>query len=238
MEKPRLSPQAQRIYRVLLEKGEMDAGEVGKALGIFSQAVYREARQLQVLGLVTETRQWPARFRARRTTEAVYFYLQKEREWFFEAFGGGSKSDSRRQIGALEISFIQTRQESYERFTKDLAHAQRTARLLVSGLEVPAEQILAYKQAVDRGVKISLLVQQEGLTNKEMLRNWQRLGIAVRSTKTIDARVFLIDDRIGYLLSYNVLKPNQAIGVRFTYPPITFLLSDLFENRWKTANKV
>lgn len=238
MEKPRFPPQAQRIYRLLLEKSVMDAGEIGRALGIFPQAVYREARQLQALGLVEETSHWPAQFRARSTTEAVYFYLQKEREWFFEAFRDGSHSESRRQTDRLEISFIQTRQESYRRFTKDLAHAQRTARLLVSGLEVPAEQMLAYMQAVERGVEIQVLVQQEGLTNKEMLGNWQKLGILVRSIKIIDVRILTIDERICYLLSYDPHKPHQAIGIRFAYPPIAFLLSELFKKRWKTANRV
>lgn len=238
MEKPRLSPQAQRIYRLLLEKSVMDAGEVGKALGVFPQAVYREARQLQALGLVEETSRWPVRFRARSTMDGIHFYLQKEREWFFEAFGGGSKSDNRRQTDGLGISFIQTRQESYERFTKDLATAQKTARLLVSGLEVPAEQMLCYKQAVDRGVEIKILVQQEGLTKKEMLRNWQTLGVLVRSIQTIDVRILTIDERICYLLSYDPHKSHQAIGIRFAYPPIAFLLSELFQKRWKIANKV
>lgn len=238
MEKPRLSPQSQKIYRVLFEKGDMDAREIGKALEIFPQAVYREGRRLQALGLVTETSRWPSRLRARSTAEALNFYLIKEREWFLEAFARGSKSDRRRQTDALGISFMQTRSESYERFTKDLATAQKTARLLVSGLEVPAEQILSYKQALERGVEIKLLVQQEGLKNKEMLNNWKKLGVALRSTEQIDARVLLIDEKIAYLLSYDVHKPREAVGVGFAYQPIVILLGELFENRWKTARKL
>jgi len=52
------------------------------------------------------------------------------------------------------------------------------------------------------------------------------------------ARIIIFDSKIFYLTSYNPQNKEEAIGIRFAYPPIAKQISDLFEKRWKASKPI
>jgi sugar-specific transcriptional regulator TrmB len=230
-----------RVYRLLLKEGAMTAKEIGNKLGIFAQAVYREIEKLEKLGWVVREGKYPVKFGAKSPTEAVQSYLITQREWFEENIGSvkrektvkkGKKEDKSR------VSFIQSRADSLDKGLNDQKRAEKEICLLVSGDEVPAEVMLANKRAMERGVKIKILAQKVDERNREMIRNWQRMGMEVRVGKMLEARVIIIDEKVVYLVSYNPEKNEEGVGVRLAYPPIVRLMREVFKRRWREGKEL
>jgi len=227
------SPQAVEIYQLLSAGKPLSAKEVGRHLHIFPNAVYREIKQLLALGFVEEIYSYPVKFQAKPANEAIAFYTSIVRQNFYEMLGlTGSASQN------LKISFFQTRENLLERFNKDAAKAKKQMNIIVSGHEIPAETTLAYKQAVDRGVKVRKLIQNKDEENIRLAKSWQKMGIETRYTPLIQARIVTIDGHITHFGSYNPKRHLESAGVRFDYAPYAALMDEMFEQRWKLGKEI
>lgn len=216
----------------------MTATELARDLHILPQAAYRAARPLVKFGCIDVLGRRPVRFRAKMATESLNALLYATREWFESTVQAHRDVEQTRssENGSFNMSFITNREDLVEHVTRDTRNAMLTLNLIVSGLEVPAETILENKRAIDRGVRIRILVQRQDV-NKEMLTNWRRMGINVRLCPSIDARIITIDDRITYLTSFDPNEKEEGVGVRFDYPPIAQLMNDIFEDRWRAGQE-
>lgn len=226
-------PQSLAVYRLLAHRVPMTAKDIGEKLGIFPNAVYRSLRPLIESGFVREVEVYPARFEANSYTDAIDFYSSKIRDSFLSGFSQMTPGDEK-----IGISFIKTRTELLDATNSDIEDARDSANFIVSGLEVPAETILAYKKSVERGVLVRTLVQNLDDTNGEMLSNWQRIGIKVRYYPNMEARIFVVDRKIVYFTSYDPKNKEEATGVRFAYSPFAKIMGEVFENRWKVAKPI
>lgn len=233
-----LSPQAAEVYRMLLATDEpTTAKSLGSKLSIFPNSVYRVVKDLEKHGLVERLSGRPVRFRARPAEKAVDGLFLPYREWFLESFSAG-KEDRVEERDDLGVSFIHNRDESIERSTEDQKSAKKEVLLIISGDEVPQETILVNKQAMERGVKIKIIAQRVDEENREMLENWQKMGMEIRYSPTIKTRITIIDGRIVYIVSYNPEDYKQGIGVRFNYPPVAHLLREMFMRRWRETKRI
>ena len=231
-----IPPQSAKVYGFLTSHDARSAKEIAKALNIFPHAVYKAIQPILELGLVYKLPGYPTKFQARPMSEAVNIYSSVIGQNFLEAFG---KHQTRgKTFFRLELNFIQTRKERLEFLYKDTATAKAEINLIASGLEVPAEMILAYKRAMERGVIIRIIVQNLNEVNQNMLNNWKRLGVAVKYSPGIGARIYIFDREVLYLSSYDSEDKREAIGVRFAYAPIAKLMDELFEQRWKAAKDI
>jgi sugar-specific transcriptional regulator TrmB len=234
--KPLLSKQATAIYRLLLQKPLLSAQEIAMKLIILPNAVYRTAQTLIDMGLIEGTNSYPVKYQAKSKDEAVENYINISKKIFLTNFHDvqGEQDGG----NGLSVSFIKTRAELLQMTQQDILTAQVTIDHIVSGLEIPAETILALKKSSDRGIKLRFLIQNLNELNREMITNWQKMGLRVRYYPMIEARIIIFDSRIIYLTSYNPQNKDEAIGVRFAYPPIAKQMSDLFERRWKIAEQL
>lgn len=230
-------PLAISIYELLLKTNEMTANEIATRMGILPHSVYRTAKTLKQLGLIEWVGRRPARFKVKPHDEAIENYLLLHREWFYRTFLN-SLDQSNKQLQNLDIYFIRNKETMYDFLINDFRAVKESAHLVVSGLEAPAEIVLENKRAIERGVSIKTIVQETGSYNKEMLSNWKKMGIEVRVIKLIEVRIFLFDQKIVYLLTYQPLRNEEIIGIRLAYPPIARLINELFVERWKLANTI
>jgi len=136
---------------------------------------------------------------------------------------------------SLDVSFVRNRTELLKKTDHDLMQTKVEAHLIVSGLEVPAETVLKYKHAVDRGVTVRILVQNLNEANKEMLHNWQRNGVDVRHYHVLEARIFIFDAQVVYITSYDPQEKEVGTGVRLNNPAIARVMNDTFRQRWDAA---
>ena len=222
-----IPPQSIRVFNTI-KKSPKTAKEIGRLLNVLPNAVYRAVKPLQDLGLVEE-RGYPVKFIAKPETSAIEIYSQAMKQNFFEIFGELSQSPALN----LQINFIHTRKEMLELYNKDIVLAKKFCNIIISGHEIPAQTMLANKQAMDKGVPIRILVQT--LDYPEMLNNWKRIGHEIRYYPKVNARIVTIDENIVYFASYDPKDNKKAIGVRFVYPPYARLMDELFEQRWTKA---
>ncbi len=232
-----LSRQTEDIYRLLLTCDGLTAREIGSKLGIFPHAVYRSIKPILALGLVEQLDTYPVLYHAKAREEALSTFLLVARENFLRKFSQKKELQVSNNI-PLDISFIQNRIDLLERSNIDIKQSTDSVHHIVSGLEIPAETVLELKNAVERGVQIKFLVQKLDEVNKNMLFNWQRLGIEVKYFPLLESRIIIIDEKIVYITSYNPDKKEEAVGVRFVYPPIAFLMEEVFLKRWDIAKKI
>lgn len=229
------SPQAMDIYRLLEVSGSKSAKEIGVKLKIFPHGVYRAVKQLLALGFAEEIHSYPVKFIARPNSQALELFLGATRQSFGSAFGKNHQPHIHK---LLPLSFVQRRQDLLKMTSKDTNNAKSTINYIASGLDVPAETILANQRAVERGVKVRLIAQNLKEVTEEKLRSWQKAGVEVRHYPNIEARIFVFDGQIVYFTSYDPNNMHEALGMRFNYPPYAQMMSELFEQRWKLAKEL
>ncbi len=230
-----ISPQSEQIYRLLLKNHSLTAKAIAKNLNIFPHAVYRAAKPLIEFGFIHKVGEYPIKYEAKPISETVDLYAFLIMKSFREAFYSGQKEIFNKP---LDIQFIKDREDLIEKTNRDLENSKITVDFIISGLEVSPETVLQYKNALQRGVKIKAIVQNLDETTKEMFDNWQRMGVVVRYHPNMEARIFIIDEKIVYFTSYNPQNKDEAIGARFNYSPLARLINELFEKRWKIAEKI
>ena len=235
-----LSHQSMAVYQLLTRGKALTAKDIARDLGILPNAVHRSAGVLVELGLIGRCDARPVRFQIRPQKEAIQSYLLVSVNTFMKNFSHKEK-DGASSNGAranLSISFINTRSQLLEMTNNDTKTACKSINHLVSGLELPAETILSLKKAVDRGVRLRFLVQNLDELDHVMIYNWKRMGLDVRHFPLLEARIIVFDSKIVYLTSYNPRKKEEAMGVRFSYPPIGRQMNELFERRWKISRPI
>lgn len=232
------SRQTEAIYKILLDDQPLDAKEISERLNVLPHAVYRSIKPLLSVGLVKKLNEYPVKFGITTSQDALDAYFLTTRENFLQTFFPNGVNEDKKGKVALNISFIKDRQELLERSNQDMGKVRSGVNLIVSGLEVPAETILEYKRAVDRGVKIRTLVQRLDETNAEMLGNWRKIGIDVRFFPLLEARILIFDNELVYITSYNPNNQNEGIGMRFDYPPVARIMNEIFEQRWKNSEEI
>lgn len=225
-----LSPQSAKAYGWLLKYPKLSAKELGKKMNIIPNTVYRNINELASLGLAERTNEYPAKYQAKPATEALAFYNSVMRQNFYETFGLSGAIDEN-----LKITFFQTRKDLLKFFEKDARDAQQKINIIASGHEVPAETVLAHKLAVDRGIKVRKLIQHLNAENIRVAKIWQKLGVEIRYTPLMNARIVVIDEQIAHFGSYDPLKQPESVGVRFDYAPYAKLMDELFEQKWQQA---
>lgn len=237
---PSLSPQTAAIYGQLLEHGPLTANEVASRMGTLPHAVYRSVKVLEELKCVYTEQGRPLRFVAKEPQNAVELYALMHREWFLRAFSphvvntNGNNHDQ----SPMHMEFIGSRSEMFEKAIEDYKVTKSAINVIVSGHEVPADLMLEQKRAIERGVKVRMLVQVRDESNEHILQNWKRMGTEVRQTQLIRARIIIYDGHIVYFMSYDPKNMQQSIGIRFDYEPIGKVMSALFMRYWNIAKQV
>ncbi len=221
------------VYRLLAEKGEMTAKEIGKSLNIFPNAVYRAINQLLVFNLAEELNSYPVKFKAKKSSEALESLSTVARLNFNSVLGLVNLHSQNNKL--LPLTFVQRRSDLLKMTAKDTREAKSNIKYIASGLDVPAEIILANQRAVERGVRVRIIAQNMKEITEEKLSNWKKAGVEVKYFPNMEARIFIFDRKIVYFTSYNPKSAEDAFGMRFDYAPFAVLMDELFEQRWRAG---
>src|ERR1051326_2104339 len=225
-----LSPQAAKVYGLLLKHKTLSAKDIASRIKIVPNTVYRDLKELMRLGLVQTVDGYPIKYQAKPAAEAVAFYTNVIRQNFYETFGLGENSSDN-----LKISFFQTRADFIKKASKDYYLAKTNINTIISGHEVPAEPISVYKKAVERGVIVRRMIQHLNAENIASAKNWKKIGVETRYTPLMHARIVIVDGKITHFGSYSPEKQPESVGVRFHYAPFAKLMDETFEQKWAQA---
>jgi hypothetical protein len=62
-------------------------------------------------------------------------------------------------------------------------------------------------------------VQSRPQKSDDKLEAWKELGVDFRPTNSLSLRLFVFDNRVAYITSYDEATKDKAFGIRFSYPP-------------------
>lgn len=236
-----LSKQTEEIYTILIREGKpLSASELAFQVRVAATDVYRLIKSLLDIGLVEKSTGRPRMFRSNPIDEGRGLFLVKQSLWFSDRFGSQgdhSGKDSTPTDEEMQLSFVQGRDELMRVSVDEVIKSSESIDLLRSGHEIPSDLMLAMVQAIKRGVKIRMLVQDYGVENEEQVHNWQKNGILVRRTELKHLRLMIYDSSVGYFMSYKHSDSGQDVGMKIAYPAFTAILSQYFENLWQKSEK-
>ncbi len=69
-------------------------------------------------------------------------------------------------------------------------------------------------------------------------RHHQKLGEQIRICKPVNARIFLFDRRVVYVMSYDPNNYIKSIGIRFEYAPLGQMMHGLFMQYWEKGEEL
>ena len=233
-----LSKQTNNIYSLLLEAGPMNAGQISKQLDIFPQAVYRSTKQLEVFGCISKTGTHPALFQAIPVGDSVETFMLLQRDLFLNTFSKKSHEKATSLEKKLNITFIESRQMLFEKALFDIQNAKEEMNNLASGDELPAEIMLAQKEALDRGVTIRTLFQKRTEKNESFIKARMKMGEQIRILPSLDTRIVIFDRKVVYIMSYDPTNYIKSTGIRFEYAPFGQLMYQLFSQYWERGVEV
>ena len=227
-----LTQQGKAIQKLLakrpIKKGAMSAKEIAADLGVLPNAVYRSIAPLVRFGFVKTQGKYPIMYTAQDPQGAAEIFAESQKNEVLHSIAVPERLSGTE--GVPEISFVNDRDQLIEKSNKDILRARSGVCFIVSGLEVPAETVLAYARAIERGVRVRIIIQN--LKEAAMLKNWQRMGIDIKQHHSIDSRIIIIDSSVVYVTSYSSKQKNEATGVRFAYLPIAVIMQEFFEREW------
>ena len=97
------------------------------------------------------------------------------------------------------------------------------------------------QQALERGVKIRLLLEHSALdeAHAKRIEEYARLGVEVREAETLPMKLAVFDNSFGLvaLLDPVLTRPTWT-AVVFEHPGFAEAMHALFENHWRTARKL
>lgn len=233
-----LSPQSQSVYRILLNSNRpLSAKELALKLQIFPNTVYRLINELDDVGLVAKTNNYPSQFTAKSINEGLSLFLLYQTNWFSKQFSNKNKKERISNAQDIEFSFIQSRDELMRESAREINKAKKSIDLLRSGHEIPADVMLATIEAKRRGVVTRMLIQDYNKDNAKQVALWKKNGILVRKTPLAYIRLMIYDSTTIYFMSYKHTDSQRDMGMKIVYPPFAAVLSQLFQGWWQKAEK-
>ncbi len=121
---------------------------------------------------------------------------------------------------------------------EEISRATKSVDLLRSGREMPAEVVFAIVEAKKRNVLTRMLIQNYSRQNVDQVSYWKQNGILVRKTSLRHICLMLYDASVVYFMSYTHVDSKKDLGMKISYPPFAAILSQLFAEWWKKAERV
>ena len=235
-----ISPDAHKFYALLGSKGAMTIHEISSKMHKLPTAIYRLAYYLIDLGLITKTNKRPITFQALPSLEGQENYFAYQKGKVDDLFSLVSSVKTDFSTEKYEFSFIQGRNNIFNRVTDDLKKAKNEAHFIVLGLPIgiSPDLLLEQKKAVERGIPVKIVIQELNLNNRNTLESWQKQGLELRLGQSIGFHLLLIDDLISYLMSYDSQDKIKRCAVRIFHKQINIQLQKIFLTIWKKAKPI
>lgn len=228
--------QTRQIYKILIEENcALTSGELALKIRVSASDIYRLTKTLLDIGLIEKIKGRPVKFQAKPVSEGSGFFLLNESRWFDDQFGLQIQV---KEQADMQMEFIQGRDELMRVSATETDKCSKSVDLLRSGHEIPPDTMRATVQAIQRGVKVRMLIQDYGEENREQVDNWLRNGILVRKTTLKHLRLMLYDSKVCYFMSYKHTDSGQDQGMKIVYPPFAAILSEYFNKLWQESEKI
>lgn len=239
-----------RVYLALVQSGISTAKTISKVSNVARQDTYRITAGLQKLGLVEKTITKPVMFRAVPIKDGLSILLEKRSGETLEL-----QKKTRELINILkervkpafqqeEVQFalISGREALINEAKKAIEKAQTSIELVTSSkMFFPwvISQEKLYKEAVERGVKIRLIIDKPEDNQKlpDILQTLKKdSSFRIKYVPTLPLSRMGVYDRKDVYINTSTVAVFKAAPVLWTNNPnLLTALQDFFEILWLTA---
>ncbi|MFC1711555.1 TrmB family transcriptional regulator [Patescibacteria group bacterium] len=234
-----LSNNEAKVYQTLLKEGSLSVKEIAKRVSVFPSASYRVLNKLIKKGLISISGKHPALYRAISPSIGLDSFVKNK------IVGLETLKDAALKTFKYKAKQDQTRIDlmygGYEFFLNyaNLAKEARNEILIISiGEPVPDEVVLANRDALEKGVKIKLIVHKSDKNNRELLLRWKKMGLKVKHYHDWGFHLVVFDKKTSLLSVNNPKNTNERIGLKIFSKGLSKALGDYFISVWEKAKDI
>ncbi|WP_238325932.1 TrmB family transcriptional regulator [Bryobacter aggregatus] len=245
-----------RSYLVLLGHTRFKALELAARAQVPRQKIYEVLDSLVEKGFAHVVQERTKLFSAVEPTLALRGYLNRREESLKQEI----EEQSRNAVElADELSKTYAPADGargnldYLRIVSDPSQTAKHYRLMLQNVKTeyiefsrppyavdPLDERLV-RQAIERGVKCRLLIEQGTLdaTHRKRLEEYAEAGVEVRESEKLPMKLAVFDNSVGLvaLLDPVLTRPTWT-AVVFEHPGFAEAMHALFHNHWKSARKL
>jgi sugar-specific transcriptional regulator TrmB len=230
-----LSRDEARCYEILAKEGPQEAKNIGLALAILPNAVYRLITGLIQKGLVIKLENHPVRFQAIPPSVAINALASsKIRE--IEEYKNVSIStlSSNQQINS-GIDVITGRKDMFTKSAQLINQANKEVLIISIGEPVPDEIKLANRDAINRNVEIRFIVHKSDQENHLLLESWVKMGLQVRHYPGSGYHMSIFDGKTCLLSASNPKNPAERSSMLIKSEGLANAMRNYFNSLWVKA---
>ncbi len=233
-----LSEQEAKIYLLLLKDGPLTAKSVAGQLGILPNAVYRAVRKLERKNLVSISVSTPKTFHSLPPTLALASYAKKQ-ALLFEQEADKFVEHLRSPLkNPTQVRVIFGKEPTHLISAKIISQLEKEGLFISIGEFIPENLLLSIKRAVERGVKIKLIVHKYDKSNKEIVDNFKKNGMEVRHYPDWGFHLGVYDAQKVLLVVNNPQQTDERIGILMSSSGLAKAMRNYFYFVWEEAVKV
>ena len=231
-----LTPDEAKCYLNLLEQGSLAADSLAKSIKILPNAVYRLTKGLKKKGFIVELETHPAKFQAIPPSVAVEAYSKNQAKILEElktsAINDLSLKSSTNQT---KIDVLTGKNAMFTKGAELINIAKKEVLIISIGEPVPDEIKLANRDAIERNVKIKLLVHKYDKNNQDLLKSWVKMGLEVRHFKDWGYHLSVTDGKIALLATNNPKNTEERTSMVIYNENLANALRNYFYSIWEKA---
>ena len=232
-----------KAYVALLRQGEIDGKEVSRSSGVPYSAVHFVLRQLVQKNFAVAVSRKPMRFRAIKAANALDSFVKEKTQEL-----SNLKEEAVRELSHLErmpaqgFEKVEISAGAGQRFANaiQLTDGTRKEKLDITNANtIPLLLLKASAAAVKRGVKFKLIATEFNEDNKQVVRQYKKIGAEVRYYPPLKGFTLVIYDKVVSLLVIRDLKRKESgYSLKLNSPQLAEAFAEYFNYIWKKAKPI
>lgn len=234
-----------KAFLTLLKFGSLPCRQAALHSGVPPARIYDTLRSLASKGLVSLVQKEPLTFRALELETAISALVDSKKKRLDEL-----KRDSIQELAGIEhtkkarnveaLPTIMAGKESRFAHSVELTNNARKEKLIISVSDsIPNSSMKANFAALKRGVKIRLIATKFDDENREVIKNYLRLGIPVRYYPQLKGfNLVTFDKKFSLIIIYDPEKKEETMNILIPSAALARAHAEYFEEIWKKAEPV
>ena len=235
-----LSRDEASCYIALTSFGSLTAVHIAEKVHILPNAVYRTLKRLEQKGFAVTLDAYPVSFQAVPPAVAISSVVQ-EKEKVLESLKITSLqalSFNQTKLPQTNIDMVTGSKQMFAAYIRLAKEVKEEILIISIGEPVSDEIKIANRDAQERGVRIKFIAHQFDETNRDLLKNWIRMGLEVRYISDKGFHLMIFDRKQSILAASNPENTPERISMIISSDGISRALRDYFYATWEKATPI
>lgn len=233
------TPNEARVYKFLMDNGPASVVSLAKKLKVYPNALYRLLSKLTAKELISSTGKHPAIYRA-ISPQFAFDGFVKKREAELKTIRDlvTDQLTPEAENNQTRIDLLKSSRDFFLTYSELAKGAVKEILVISIGESVPEEVMLANRDALERGVNIRFIAHKCDSTNRDLLRNWKKMGLEVKHFPDWGFHLVVFDGMKSMLSVNNPNNTDERIALVIYSRGLAKAYSDYFYSVWDKAEEI